>query len=140
MREIRYRGKAWGKKIWIDGFYVRANDQHLIIPGGTHSLFEFTACDPSSISQFTGLYDEHGCQVYEGDIVILHGCPDVEARVVVYYEEAFNIATRKEYESLMQGSHPYMNDYAHMTCLNEWSNSGLVTVIGNIYDNPELLK
>ena len=27
-----------------------------------------------------------------------------------------------------------------MTCLNEWSNTGLVRVAGNIYDNPELLR
>jgi uncharacterized phage protein (TIGR01671 family) len=93
-----------------------------------------------TIGQFTGLTDEFDREVYEGDIIMLDGSPEMGARVVVFYEESFNIATRKEYDYLQQGAHPYLNDYAHMDCLNTWSNSGLVRVVGNIYDNPELLE
>ena len=93
-----------------------------------------------TIGQFTGLTDEFDREVYEGDIIMLDGSPEMGVRVVVFYEESFNIATRKEYDCLQQGAHPYLNDYAHMDCLNTWSNSGLVRVVGNIYDNPELLE
>ena len=92
-----------------------------------------------TIGQYTGLNDIFEKEVYEGDIVIMDGKPN-DRRVIVYYEEAFNIATVSEYETLQKGSHPYLNDYAHMTCLNEWSNTGLVRVIGNIHDEPELLE
>lgn len=137
MRQIKFRAQEIASNKWLYGDLRHHKDDVCIFEhGGTKG--EQVKCD--TVGQFTGLTDELDREVYEGDIIMLDGSPEMGARVVVFYEESFNIATRKEYDYLQQGSHPYLNDYAHMDCLNTWSNSGLVRVVGNIYDNPELLE
>ena len=140
-REIKFRAKDFTKS-WNYGCVAVGNETAVLFPkmkdGSVRIGVQFYVV-PDTICQFTGLRDELDHEVYEGDIIMLDGSPELGYRVVVYYEEAFCIATRKEYDLLCKGEHPYMNDYAHMTCLNEWSNTGLVRVVGNVYDNPELL-
>ena len=137
MRQIKFRAQDIASNKWLYGDLRHHKDDVCIFEqGGTKG----EQVKRDTIGQFTGLTDEFDREVYEGDIIKLDGSPEMGVRVVVFYEESFNIATRKEYDYLQQGSHPYLNDYAHMDCLNTWSNSGLVRVVGNIYDNPELLE
>lgn len=152
MRTIKFRAKSANDE-WVYGSLIgneTENDKGkfqvaFIVPGlpcssdgGDFYTARMERVNVETVGQFTGLTDEFEREVYEGDIIMLDGSPEMGARVVVFYEESFNIATRKEYDYLQQGAHPYLNDYAHMDCLNTWSNSGLVRVVGNIYDNPEL--
>lgn len=142
MRTIKFRGFNRKNRQWVYGYYLQNRGVHSLCPDefAKGKNWDDYEVDPDTVGQFTGLTDMNQREVYEGDIVKLDGSPELGKRIVVYYEEAFNIGTRKEYECLQNGSHPYFNDYAHMTCLNEWSNTGLVIVAGNIYDNPEMLE
>ena len=137
MRQIKFRAQEIASNKWLYGDLRHHKDDVCIFEQGG---MKGEQVKRDTIGQFTGLTDEFDREVYEGDIIMLDGSPEMGARVVVFYEESFNIATRKEYDCLLQGAHPYLNDYAHMDCLNTWSNSGLVRVVGNIYDNPELLE
>ena len=137
MRQIKFRAQEIASNKWLYGDLRHHKDDVCIFE---HGGMNGEQVKRDTIGQFTGLTDEFDREVYEGDIIMLDGSPEMGARVVVFYEESFNIATRKEYDYLQQGAHPYLNDYAHMDCLNTWSNSGLVRVVGNIYDNPELLE
>ena len=137
MRQIKFRAQEIASNKWLYGDLRHHKDDVCIFEQGGMNGEQVKR---DTIGQFTGLTDEFDREVYEGDIIMLDGSPEMSARVVVFYEESFNIATRKEYDCLLQGAHPYLNDYAHMDCLNTWSNSGLVRVVGNIYDNPELLE
>ena len=144
-RQIKFRAvrKRLDSEVkeWVYGDLFRTTDKgDMAIQWWEDGLYKRVEVWNETIGQFTGLTDELDREVYEGDIIKLDGSPEMGVRVVVFYEESFNIATRKEYDYLQQGSHPYLNDYAHMDCLNTWSNSGLVRVVGNIYDNPELLE
>jgi uncharacterized phage protein (TIGR01671 family) len=145
MRQIKFRAvrKRLDSEVkeWVYGDLFRTTDKGgMAIQYWKDGFYKRVEVWNETIGQFTGLTDELDREVYEGDIIKLDGSPEMGVRVVVFYEESFNIATRKEYDYLQQGSHPYLNDYAHMDCLNTWSNSGLVRVVGNIYDNPELLE
>ena len=144
-RQIKFRAvrKRLDSEVkeWVYGDLFRTTDKgDMAIQWWEDGLYKRVEVWNETIGQYTGLTDELDREVYEGDIIKLDGSPEMGVRVVVFYEESFNIATRKEYDYLQQGSHPYLNDYAHMDCLNTWSNSGLVRVVGNIYDNPELLE
>ncbi len=86
--------------------------------------------DEYYVMQYTGLKDKNGREIYEGDVVsydILEGCGDRKAytSVVEYGEYGFRPFT--------------FNTVVEM---DDWYNYELrnFEVIGNIYENPELLK
>ena len=82
MREINFRGKCIQSGQWIFGFYFHVEDDN---PTGTHQIVEHTTShqhnlrkvvhvvDPKTVGQYTGLIDEKGVQVFEGDIVECYG-------------------------------------------------------------------
>jgi len=85
-------------------------------------------CTSAYVMQFTGLLDKQGKEIYEGDIVAFEsynsflGAWLIECRLPVeYYGDRFCART---------------NDHIH--ALNFLPNH--IEVIGNIYENPELLK
>lgn len=89
-----------------------------------------TDIDETTVGQFTGLYDENGKEIYEGDII--------EATSIL----GGSIGRK------MKCSVDYYNDFAcfifvasdrrRFICTS--ISDIVVEVIGNIYDNPELLK
>ena len=131
MREILFRGKQTDKDKWVYGVPVKATSKDeseiLII----ESVFacdeylcrgcEFTPVIPSSVGQYTGLTDKNGKKIFEGDILKYGnniGC-------VVYGNGCFAI------QDIHSQNHPAID--LVMVGFE-------VEIIGNIHDNPELLK
>ncbi|MGA2669983.1 MAG: YopX family protein [Dehalococcoidia bacterium] len=118
MREIKFRGLGVDGKWW----YGEPNPQ-----GENHvNLATFFAnvhagaIRPETVGEFTGLKDKNGKEIYEGDIVGEKGW----AYKVEFEDGMFRLA--------------------HSTLLVDWiyarKRQGIETkVIGNIYENPELL-
>lgn len=128
MREIKFRGKLMlGKHRWVKGSYVRVNDYHLIIPGGTHSLLDYKRCEPETIGQYTGLKDRNGREIYEGDIVDMR--PRYSQSRCIEYSDGQWICVDADF-----GWIPLIEDEQIGDEMNG------VEVIGNIHDNPELMK
>lgn len=141
-REIKFRGKDVDTKQWVYGDlqHSRGDENYGIIRNveGLHDVLLLSVC------QFTGMYqrpDGEGKgegEIYEGDIIRVDG--EDQLLVVVYYEYMFGLANAREYGYLKKGAHPFLNDYAHLRALGEIELQGLVRVVGNVFDNPELMQ
>lgn len=129
MREILFRGKCTGTGVWVEGFYTCFNKKESRIYTGYAETDEgqyypewFTVA-PETVGQYTGLKDSKGTDIFEGDIVNIIRADEngkVEWRE---NDAAFEVVGDCLEASFLE------NLYGHD-----------VEVIGNIHDNPELLK
>ena len=130
IREILFRGKQIKDGKWIEGYYCPKPYSHFpceptIFPFETiNKDWHGERVDPETVCQFTGLYDKNGRKIFEGDIV-KYG--DTIHRVV--FEQRNGTA----YFGIV------ISDIETWLFGNECPAS-LVDIVGNIYDNPELLK
>ena len=122
MREILFRGKT--KDEWIYGNYHKTSERTIIQP---ERLFPFEVIT-ETVGQYTGLTDNNGNKIFEGDIV---------AGDLIWQEKRKNglVAFKDGSFGLMwyRGDVEQFNTFTSM-CNVEYE------VIGNIHDNQELLK
>lgn len=136
MREIKFRGKASHSGEWLFGYLINICGNYHILgkddmrEDGHHVAQDSdrpTWVDIETIGQFTGFFLD-GVEIYEGDILECCYDRDVKKGVVVYYQGSFGLTKGNPYESFED-----MHRFFYR------SESGY-EVIGNIHDNPELLK
>ncbi len=135
-REIKFRGISIDE--WVYGMLCKVNE------GDTEhgepikykiqteekeygEYVQYFITDEKTIGQYTGLHDKNGKEIYEGDIVQIEH-KDIKFKGLVKYDETYLayviISTntiKHEFENL--------GDYLDYD----------IEVIGNAYDNPELL-
>ena len=124
MRTIKFRGKSLHTGEWHYGDSVRPSDNTVFIQErGTAGFLS----DPETVGQFTGLLDKNGKEIYEGDIVLskLRRARKYDERLVICFDD---------FE--WQGK----NANGATTSLSLLLEYHTIEVIGNIHDNPELLK
>ena len=119
MRTIKFRGKRPDGS-WNYGRSIRFKQNGEVYIQGA-------SVDPQTVGQFTGLRDFHGRNIYDGDIIKITGSN--EAKHVAYSdkEAAFGI----QYSD---------GDFFAFAFDISGISEDCYEVIGNIHDNPELLK
>ena len=129
MREILFRGKRKDfDNEWLEGFYTLYNDNRgmkpAIITGTEKHCFIPLEIVPETVGQYTGLTDENGKKIFEGDIMPVYEQGEEYYYKVIYNGDCFMLAMLDS----EQGSYPLSVKH------------NISKVIGNIHDNPELLK
>ena len=139
MREILFRGKWKSSGEWVYGnlFNPDKADTPTQICIGTYTEKTCYEIDPETVGQYTGLTDRNGKKIFEGDIVSGTVYSSEWIGVIVWIDEIASFGAR----------------YFHRIDPTAWQNSSILTavsrhrqdefaaqVIGNIYDNPELMK
>ena len=137
-RTIKFR--AWDGKEMIyinDLYWFEENHVREVVDGKADGFYE-----SFDVMQFTGLLDKNGKEIYEGDIVSLdHGGTkwDLSALEVIFLNGSFQF-NRKELPYPC-GFVTYSEQCANRGLLDRHSDLGnIITVIGNIHENPDLLK
>ena len=135
MREILFRGKQKGNGKWVFGCYYKQSefygskvDDHIIITSHEDLFYDqaldFSIVRHETVGQFTGLTDKNGKKIFEGDIVraesILNS--DTWAGYVVWWHGCFAI------QEVRTKNVPAIDLFRNYE------------IIGNIHDNPDLLK
>ncbi len=120
MREIEFRGKRKDNGEWVYGSLLvdEIQNSYLIIDNKEGVGKEVI---PETIGQYTGLKDKNGKNIYEGDIFSLG------SKKILYIVEWLD-----------NGFQGRQNGNKSTVGLTYWNSD--IEVIGNIYDNSELLE
>lgn len=136
MRELLFRGKkvkpsVFDETDWVYGSLIDSgnHEQVAIYPwydgASTMSVRQLVysrmeAVKPETVGQFIGLTDKNGKNIFEGDILDADG----DVYVCFWDEGNFEFGLKNKKESF---------GIAYVASPN-------IEILGNIYDNPELLK
>ena len=129
MREILFRGKTFITKKMVTGTGILYDGTNTWIvnnepPKALAFGMEHYTVIPETIGQYTGLTDKNGTQIFEGDIVNFKTTAYHFKNCRIKYQSCYArycAIDNKGYEYPMDKTFEY-------------------EVIGNIHDNPELLK
>ena len=139
MREILFRGKLQSNGEWSFGNLNVSLRGTLIITPDETPIGKYGQVIPETVGQYTGLTDKNGKRIFEGDMIKPFD-DEIDKMVVEFHFGQFLLC--------LYGERGYMAEYG-------WEESGNygcfeaeplssygddIEVIGNIHDNPELLK
>lgn len=154
MREILFKAKRknWNElpkeQQWIEGYLVKKLcgryttcgfeefEAYVIVEVFSDGVTMYAYIDESTICQYTGLTDKNGRKIWENDIVKYHFGDDVAPIRFGEYQSCF--------DSIKAGHIGFYVDWDSKKALRKdlgyWVNMIDCNVIGNVFDNPELLK
>lgn len=123
MREYLFRGKMIANGKWSEGNLLVTRRGCVITPDAT-VLGSYGAVDPETVGQYTGYKDKNGKKIFERDIAAFNNS---DGELINYEILWFNnrwVVQENDYNAV--------DDLDLFFCERS-------TVIGNIYDNLELL-
>ena len=117
MREILFRGKRVDNGEWVEGYYFRQYGSNEIVTADEqyHIVLE-------TRSEYTGCTDKNGTRIFEHDII----------KIKYPFDEPCNEAVSWNVEGARWN---FGGADAYFANPQKWAE-----VIGNVFDNPELLK
>ena len=125
MREILFRAKTVHNPEWVEGYYTKRDVYYITgftpnVPIIADEDGNWDEIDPKTLGEFIGRRDKNGKKMFEGDII-----KSVIGNIIVIFKAC-------GFMGEVIGKQFYYDLYD--------DNLDSVEVIGNIYDNPELLE
>ena len=143
--EILFRGKSICTGEWLYGYLFNYGLTapsnvpciSVCVPKSWKEAYNLYAVSPDTIGQYTGLKDKNGVKIFVGDIVrfsyITDGIKPIEIEClakVVFEDGSFMIKCVQGHVHNSMQRALFAMDYFNIK----------VEVVGNITDNPELMK
>lgn len=124
MRKIIFRGKHYLTNEWVYGDLscISSSKNYVFINTKNKGTIQVK---PETVGQFTGLYDINNKEIYEGDLLSGRNSP----LIVKYSAPEYSFQYKNE---------DYNHPITHWVV--GWGDIYDPKIIGNIYDNPELIK
>lgn len=162
-REILFKAQRTDTKEWVKGcllidyvsgqYFIHAlgnclNESDKVGEEGCLKFFAYEV-DQGTVCQYTGLTDKNGKKIFEGDIVEWHrediiltgnytycfsGYKYGDKLIVRCLESGFMLCRKNDGLPDVPNANDKIDNYAF------WNKQGFLEVIGNIFDNPELLN
>lgn len=125
MKTIKFRAKTKNGE-WI----------YNLAPLVPFSVFELTEIDIDTLTQFTGLHDCHGVEIYEGDFLKINLSEGYKIRLVCYNEDVMGFCLAH----LEDWNDPFLYNLYQFS-FSWWERfKNDIEVIGNRYDNQAIFE
>jgi uncharacterized phage protein (TIGR01671 family) len=150
-RKIKFRGKRTDSGEWVCGYYFTTplTAEYNILPENgaffdhglsynRHVIADNYGCVfevvPETVGQFTGLLDQNGKEIYEGDIIVVSYPKFFEFKKDDKIGVVRFLDTLPDFV-IMEDVYPNCNMVSHFNTTGEYWE-----IIGNVYDNHSLIK
>lgn len=148
MREILFKAKRIDNGEWVEGHYYKMSEtiycfkedyerkpvpehhyilQERMTDWGLPNQMVQIEIDPETLCQFTGLTDKNGKRIWESDVVWLVYNGEEHIYQIVWDNSELDFKATN-------GEENYGSNFEYLLCCDE------IEVIGNIFDNKELLQ
>lgn len=125
MNKILYRGKRIDNGKWVEGYMFHITDEQnpfIMLVGYYPTIYEVTA---ETVSRYVGFTDKNGKKIFVGDIIEKETNWSMPIGYVKYSNKTDSL---------------YFTTYNEIDCPLDKIINDTNEVIGNIYDNSELLN
>lgn len=125
MKTIKFRAKTKNGE-WI----------YNLAPLVPFSVFDLTEIDRDTLTQFTGLHDCHGVEIYEGDFLKINLSEGYKIRLVCYNEDVMGFCLAH----LEDWNDPFLYNLYQFS-FSWWERfKNDIEVIGNRHDNQAIFE